>query len=300
MEIFCPGCASLQWRPWRVAGQWRYLRCEVCGLARVDPMPTAEDLAGVFADDYFVGGGARGGYDDYDADVATHRLNAAHRLDRIARWRIGSAGGAPSPVLVDVGCATGYTLDVARDRGWRTVGVELSPAVADMARAKGHQVAAAISDLLDGAGAAGESLAGQVGAVCFFQVLEHLPDPRAALEVARRLLGPGGVVVCETWDGASALARVSGDRWQQLSPPSVLWVLDRPSARAVTAGAGLRLVDWRSTSKVVSVGQVAGQLGPHLPGPLATAARLAARRAGRLRLHYGMGDLVTFTARRAV
>lgn len=302
MEIVCPACAGRRWSPWRSADRASYLRCDVCGLARLDPFPTREDLAGVFDDGYFLAGGARGGYDAYDADSLTHRVNARHRLDRLDRLR-GSGQPCDCPVIVDVGCASGYTLDVARERGWRAVGVEVSPAVAQRARARGHRVVANLDDLLVGAddpaagSSGGESLAGRVEAICFFQVLEHLPDPCGALAAARRLLRPGGVVVCETWDGDSRVARICGERWQQLSPPSVLWVLDRPSARALTARAGLHLTDWRPTSKLVSVGQVAGQLGPRLPAPLAWTARVASRRASGFRLRYGLGDLVTFSAR---
>lgn len=252
-------------------------------------MPTADELGAVFDDGYFVDGGARGGYPDYAADRLTHLVNAGHRIDRIDRAVRG--GGVVrdegSRLLVDVGCASGYTLDVAVRRGWRGVGVEVSPAVAMQARDKGHRVVASLHDLT---GSPSGSLVGQVDVVCFFQVLEHLPDPISALSTARALLRPGGVVICETWDGDSRIARLSRGRWQQLSPPSVLWVLDRPSTRALTARAGLELTDWRATSKLVSVGMVAGQLG---------AARLAAGRAGGLRVRYGLGDLVTFVAERA-
>lgn len=301
-SVPCPGCGQVAWHPWRAAGDWRYLRCGLCRLARIDPMPTADDLGAVFDDGYFTGGGARGGYPDYDADRRTHLANAGHRLDRVRRLD-GRDHRAPrvgddAPLLVDVGCASGYTLDVAVRRGWRAVGVEVSPDAAARARSKGHRVVATLDELTgptsgSSSGSSSGSLIGAVDVVGFFQVLEHLPDPLAALTTARALLRPDGVVICETWDGDSLIARLSGDRWQQLSPPSVLWVLDRPSARAVTARAGLQLIDWRPSSKLVSVGLVAGQLGA---GPLAGAARRVVRRAGGSRVRYGLGDLVTFVA----
>lgn len=287
----CPGCGSAQWRSWhqlRRDGDWRYVRCAGCGLARLDPMPQPEVLAEVFDDGYFHGGGARGGYDDYDADAATHRANATRRLSRLT----SSAGpGTEPPLLVDVGCASGYTLDAARERGWRGVGVEVSPTAADRARAKGFRVESNLAAL--------EDLAGTADAVCFFQVLEHLPQPDVALTQAARLLRPGGVVLCETWDGSSRIARLSGARWQQLSPPSVLWVFDRASAGALFSRAGLAVDSWRRTSKLVSLGLVLGQLGPRLPAPLASAAAGAARRFGSVRVRYGLGDLVNAEASRA-
>ncbi len=278
----------MQWRSWhhvRRNGDWRYLRCAGCGLVRLDPVPAPEALAEVFDDGYFHGGGARGGYDDYDADAETHRANAARRLSRLAS---STPSGSASPLLIDVGCASGYTLDAARERGWRGVGVEVSPAAADRARARGFRVESTMEALAD--------LAGTVDAVCFFQVLEHLPEPDAALAAAARLLRPGGVVLCETWDGASRIARLFGARWQQLSPPSVLWVFDRGSATALFGRAGVPLDTWQPTSKLVSPGLVMGQLGPRLPRPLAPAAAAAARLFGKVRVRYALGDLVSVEA----
>ncbi len=278
-------------------GEWAYVRCGLCGIARLDPMPEPAELAAVFDDGYFAGGGARGGYQDYDADAPTHRLNAVHRLARLpaAAAPAGADGPGGPGVLIDVGCASGYTLEVAAEHGWPTAGVEISPSAAAAARAGGHRVATSLSDLVDGSDG-GEPLAGRAGAVCFFQVLEHLADPHAELVAARALLRPGGVVICETWDGASAVARLSGSRWQQLSPPSVLWILDRASTRALTARAGLRMTTWRATSKRVSLALVVGQLAPVLPRPLSGPMHAVARRIPRLQLPYAMGDLVTFTA----
>lgn len=274
-------------------------------MGRLDPFPSAEDLSHIFGDAYFVGGGERGGYQDYEADAPCHRVNARSRLARLpARARsIASDGrlpGAPGDgdhsagVLVDVGCASGHTLEAARQMGYCAVGVEVAPHVRDLARAKGFRVEPSLIDLVEGDPA--RSLAGRVDVVCFFQVLEHLPDPAAALAAARRLLRPGGTLLCETWDGRARVARLSGDRWQQLSPPAVLWVFDRATIGMLLARAGLRLERWRPSTKLVSVGLVADQLAPRLPGPAGAAVMTLGRRAARRRLRYGLGDLVLFTA----
>jgi predicted TPR repeat methyltransferase len=39
--------------------------------------------------------------------------------------------------LVDVGCASGYVLDAARDRGWAAVGVDVSEAALKRAARRG-------------------------------------------------------------------------------------------------------------------------------------------------------------------
>jgi len=304
--VECPVCAGVRWAPWRHLPRrggraaWDYVACAGCGLKRLHPLPDPAALGAVFDDGYFRGGGARGGYEDYDADAEGHRANARHRLAALAASTASTAstgsGAIPAPGrLVDVGCASGYTLEEARRLGYESIGVEVSPAAANAARDKGFRVEPDLASLLLGAA---EPVDG-VDVVSFFQVLEHLPDPVAALRAAAALVRPGGSVLIETWDGGSLLARASRSRWQQLSPPSVLWVFEEHTLRRMLALAGLRLERWGPTSKLVSVGLVAGQLGPRLPRPLRGATAAAAARFGGVRLRYGLGDLVSAVATRS-
>lgn len=46
-------------------------------------------------------------------------------------------------------------------------------------------------------------------AITFFQSLEHLLDPWDHLAIAADVLDPGGVVVIETWDNTSRVARIT-------------------------------------------------------------------------------------------
>ncbi len=216
--VTCPACGADDWRPWHdvrgVDGRaYSYRRCARCRLGRLERPPGAGDLTGWYDEGYFVGGGERGGYLDYAGEEAAHRANARARMDRV-----DAAAGLPDPpgrsgrrVFVEIGCATGETLDEARARGWTTYGVELSEWAAAVSRARGHVVVGSVADLPD--------QVRSVAAVGLFQVLEHLPDPAAVVAELGRRMAPGGVLVCETWDAGSRVARAFGRRWQQLSAP---------------------------------------------------------------------------------
>lgn len=289
--ISCPACESSIWIPWHAVmgpdgDAHRYGRCASCGLVAL--LTQADAGSPQWYDDaYFRGGGAQGGYHDYERDAADHLRNARDRLDRVSRL-VARPG-----FLIDVGCASGFFLDAARDAGWRVAGVEVSRWAADRARDRGHRVVHTI-DELDG----GEPVA---DAICFFQVLEHLERPRAALEASARLLRPGGIVICETWDAASRVARLSGRHWQQLSPPRVLWALTPGSGRALVLASGLEPVSWRRSTKVVSLGLVTGQLLGRWwrdPASHPGLSRLADA-AAAVSVRYRGDDLVTFAARRS-
>jgi SAM-dependent methyltransferase len=295
--IDCPACGPTGWLPLLSVGDHRYVRCRTCPTARLDLMPAPAELAAVFSESYFVEGGDVGGYLDYAADEQLHRRNAADRLRLVE-----AAGARPEHgPWVEVGCATGETIAAAADAGWAVHGVEIADWAATRVTARGLPVVPTLDDLTGAtAGPARPSpdLTGSCGVVAFFQSLEHLPDPAAALRTAARLLAPGGLVIIETWDRGSAVARLSGRFWQQLSPPSVLWLFHRRAAAGMAGRAGLTQLAWRSTGKSVTVGFAAGLLAARYPATRLPLRPLLHGRPGRLAVRYRLGDLVTATLRR--
>jgi SAM-dependent methyltransferase len=265
---------------------YRYARCRTCGVVRLDPLPGRSELERTFDRGYFVGGD-RGGYLDYARDEPIHRENARARL----RWIEAARPGAPGRLL-DIGCALGFFLDEARRAGWDVAGAELSAWAGEQARQRfGLDVVREPASKL-------AREAGSYDVVAFFQVLEHLSDPYGALDVARRLLRPGGLLIVETWDRASLVARLSGPHWQQVSPPSVLYLFDRGTLRAALEDAGFEDVRIRRASKGVRLDFVLSLLEgkhPRLAGPPAAIARRLGLAEKSFR--YSLGDLVTVTGR---
>ena len=285
MSASCGICGSTEGAPWLDRGQWRYRRCAGCAAVWLDPLP-ALDWAETFYDLGYFAGGGRGGYRDYLADEAQHRSNAQAR---VAFARL--VGAIPPATWVDVGCATGFTLDEARKAGFTVLGVELSAWARGVARERfGLKVVPTL-------GEARRGLPGQADVVSLFQVLEHLPDPLAALRDARACLRPNGLLIVETWDRGSFVARLFGRYWQQITPPSVLWLLDRKNIAHALERAGFRPPEIVRTSKRVSLGWVLGILADKAPGVFGPALR-ALGRSGlhRLGISYGLGDLVFVAA----
>jgi len=96
-----------------------------------------------------------------------------------------------SPRLLDVGCGDGHFLHWCRRAGIEAVGVEYNEAVA--ARAAATTGAPIIRGRYE------KNLFGpkEFDVITFIQVLEHLPDPRAAVEAASHHLRGEGLIVIE-------------------------------------------------------------------------------------------------------
>jgi O-antigen chain-terminating methyltransferase len=97
--------------------------------------------------------------------------------------------------VLDIGCGRGEFLSLLRDAGISAYGVDSDESMVDAGRASGVEV------LLVDAFVHLRGLApGAVDGIFCSQVAEHLETPQlvALLELSKRALAPGGVVVIET------------------------------------------------------------------------------------------------------
>ena len=129
------------------------------------------------------------------------------------------------------------------------------------------------------------------------QVLEHVADPNALLEQLAQLVRPGGLLSIETWDRSSPVARLLRNRWQQVSPPSVVWLFGRADLAMLLARHGFHPVRIRPALKLVSVDTVRGQLRART-APAAAPRSVVGDGARRVPIPYALGDLVVAIARR--
>jgi SAM-dependent methyltransferase len=279
----CIACGEKATRPLFEKTGHRYVACTRCGLGRLDPLPSGDGLEALFGSGYFTGS-VTGGYDDYAGDEALHRSNARDRLALLERH-----GARPPGSLLDIGCALGFFLAEARAAGWNVVGVEVAPSA--RAHAEERLSLEVWSEL--------DHLPHQptFDVIGFFQVLEHLAEPDLALEAARAAILPGGRLAIETWDRSSRVARLLGWRWQQVSPPTVVWLFERHSLEILLQRHGWKVRWYGPIRKRVAARQVARLLEAEVP-LLVRPIRLVLEtpRLRRLSLRYSQGDLVTAIA----
>ncbi len=105
----------------------------------------------------------------------------------VSRHLLGKASGNGLAVL-DIGCGKGGFLAAAKAGGARVHGLELDPAGVAICRRRGLEVTqGSLFDL--------GLPEGPWDVITFWDVLDHLDDPRGALDLASRALAPGGVLV---------------------------------------------------------------------------------------------------------
>jgi SAM-dependent methyltransferase len=264
--------------------EFSYVVCPGCGLAHLDPVPSAAMLEAYFDEGYFTGQ-RTGGYDDYERDAPLHRRNARARLRRVTR-EVGPPGR-----LLDIGCAYGYVLDAARAAGFDAEGVEVSPVLASRVRARGYRVADDVAHI-----AADQP--GSFDVVTIYQVLAHVAAPDRFLASALACLAPGGVLVIETWNRRSRLARMLGSHWQIVAPPSVVWLDARQPLEVMLDELGASITAFEPAHKWVSLGFAASLLdAPRRAPALVRLGRALRRVPPQWGIPWAFGDLVTVVAR---
>jgi SAM-dependent methyltransferase len=201
--------------------------CKECGHLFIWPIP--DSPLEIYSEDYFRGGEKGFGYIDYDRDKAPMADTFRLYLKEIAR------NGKSTGTMLDVGAATGFFLDIARREGWETYGIELSQYAAEVARDKGLRVSTGTADTCD-------FPAEFFDVVTAWDVIEHMPDPRATLEKIRKLLKPGGLLVINTPDSGCLLARLLGKRWHLVVPPEHLNLFHRRSLKITLEKLGYSVI----------------------------------------------------------
>lgn len=155
--------------------------CESCGFRHIIPLPEEDELRELYRHDYHV---------KDKPLMLSHQLEDREwldvgndaRLEKIEELlgRVGS--------ILDIGCGNGFFLQQAAERGWQARGVEPSEKAAEYARSQGLNVECAAFDQKCAAGT------DRFDAVHLGDVLEHLPDPAAMLDLCRSILHPGGII----------------------------------------------------------------------------------------------------------
>ncbi len=267
-KIGCPLCGDPEGAPlWTVPdrlhglpGRFTVVRCKSCGLVRQHPRVTPEGIGRYYPSEYAVYGSRR--------PPATGKGRTLALRERWLNWLVD---GRPSSLaagfgrvvrdlparlfglttaarfnplavpgrerrLLDVGCASGDYLLEMQAHGWRVEGVEFDEAAAAAARARGLKVTTGPFPEV------AARLSGKFDAVTLRHVIEHLPDPVAALRASRSLLTPRGVLLVGTPLVDGLLARAAGPFWYPLDQPRHYHLFNRANLAGALRVAGFRVV----------------------------------------------------------
>lgn len=253
-HIPCNLCGSSEHRPYCPENQRHLVQCQSCGLIYVSPRPDPNELYALYGESYFHNDDSGTvGYTNYLRDEANIRKTFERRLKRVERFV------SPGRVL-DVGCATGFFLAQAHQRGWQVQGLDISNFAIDYVRNR-FGFEAQCGSLLD------QDLPPEsFDLITLWDVIEHVPDPKAYVARIAALLKPGGVFALATPDIDSLPARLTGKRWvgYKLSEEHVYYFAPKTLKRLLD-DAGMDVVDSYHVGKYVTLNLFLNRLNMYTP-----------------------------------
>ena len=141
---------------------------------------------------------------------------------------------------------------------------------------------------------------GSYDLITLWDVIEHVPDPKAYIQRAVDLLRKGGVMALATPDVDSIPARLTGKRWVgfKLSEEHVYYFSIR-TLRRMLEEAGMEVIDGRHAGKYVTVRLFLDRLGMYSP-IIARLLALAERifKLSEQSVYVNPYDIVLMTARK--
>jgi len=248
-------------------GVWSLWRCGGCRAAYLNPRPTVETIGRAYSNYYthlakgvnpelstspliknirqLIGNGytnKKFGTRRFPASVLGYYLisfliRKKRKIDRIFR-HLEVEANIKNRKLLDVGCGSGDFLVQAEKCGWSALGVDFDEKAITVARSRG--ATAYLGPI--------ETLADQSGAfdvITLSHSLEHLHDPKAALNLCWKLLNPGGVLWIETPNIDSLGYQYFGGNWRGIEAPRHLVIFNKHSLTSALLDVGFNNVEWK-------------------------------------------------------
>jgi len=244
-EVSCIVCGSNKIHYSFSLQKFRIEECMGCGLMRLNPQPTDQELLQIYGPNYFVLSDSKEGL-EHSSKLKS--LTADYYLDQLELYT-----GAPlSGSLLEVGCGHGDFLARAAARGLSVTGVEYSR----------HSVSIA-ENRLEGKG---RVICGEIEQVCapgvqfdfvvFFDVMGHVRDPQGFLRIVHQLLRDGGIAVAAVPSLDSLSARLMKSKWVEFKPEH-LWYFSTLNLQRLFRSKSFNSTSVRPARKSLSFDYVA-------------------------------------------
>ena len=204
-------------------------RCHGCGLVFLDPQPSQEVLRKHYPRQQYYSykmsiKGLSGLISKFRSYLIRHYYEPTI-LSRIFSVLVQGVPAIPkkpksiSAKILDVGCGSGTTLALLKKLDWDVYGLEIDKNAVKVARERGL-----VNVKLGGYEKIANFPDNYFDSIRLYHVIEHIPNPRACLQLIYQKLKPGGEVILGTPNIDSAVSKLFGKFWYNLDIPRHLFL----------------------------------------------------------------------------
>jgi len=207
---------------------FRIVKCTACKLMGVENIP--EDLSKYYSKGYFTGDVSLDGYMNYDLEKELTKKSYERQLDIIEKYL-----SRKSDIdLFEIGCATGFFMSLAEERGLNVEGIDISEYAVSKAIEKGLSVCATTFESYE--------TKNKFDVVVMQDVIEHVASPVDYIIKSRNVLREGGLIAFTTPDSGSFWAKFWGKKWHAFVPPQHLFYFSSKNLSCIIESNGFNVV----------------------------------------------------------
>lgn len=209
---------------------WTILKCNNCSLFRLKFTGSYDQfIKRYYSKGFFTGSKDRAGYFSYEGDRKAEGKNMQAYLQGVKRFK-------SSGKLLDVGCATGLFMLEAKGNGFDVYGVDVSDYAVKIAKSRfGRKVKNSSIEQVS-------YKSGSFDVITLFDVIEHLKDPIQVLKKLGYYLKDDGIIVINTGDADSLLAKIQGKDWHYFIPPQHFFYFSKNTLTDILEKAGFKVI----------------------------------------------------------
>ncbi len=231
----CPLCKKTAEKFLFERDGFRIVECTNCQLVYINPRLKFSVLEELYNDNKI----SPEHY--YEANIPQDTINFTKRMKLITKHH-------PTPgKLLDIGCNIGTLMNVAREKGWKTTGVEFNRSAAAFGR-KRFGLKILEKDFMKS-----KFPKESFDVVVMNDVIEHVIDPVKTLHEVNRILKKGGLLFMTTPNIGTFVAKASGKNWLHIKPNEHLLFFTPKTIKELCNTAGFRMTHWQSIGRVRSL-----------------------------------------------
>ncbi len=231
--------------PYKKDNIYTIVKCNNCGLVYTKDDLSRQEISDIYSKGYFTGRDERG----YKKYIEKHENSYKNKFFNFI-FRSQNHPGLHIKLvnkyvknkgnLLEIGCAAGFFLEVAKKKGWNVTGIELSEYVSSYARDKLrlNVFTGKIEDLIKN----GKIKKEQFDVVTLWATLEHIAVPSKLFESINYVLKPNGHLFFTTINFDSNEAKEQGKNWASIRPPKHLYYFSEKTIKKYLDKYGFEIV----------------------------------------------------------
>lgn len=228
----CPVCESSNLIPIFNKSGGTYVKCSSCTMIFTNPVFKDKALENYYIKLNTGQATVVQNESDFYREIYTKGLNTISKS--VSKGKI-----------LDIGCSSGFFLDIAKSRGWETYGIELGEVEAEMCRKKGHILyTKKLEDL---------NLDVKFDAITLWDVFEHLPNGKDQLKLFKSKLSKKGVIFLQIPNSDALAARIMREKCNMYDGVEHVNLYNPKTIKLISQKVGLKMNNLETVISEIAV-----------------------------------------------